>query len=438
MEAKKNIFQRIGEALTGKRDIYTAWTGAEGWWQSLVPRETPSGVEVSPEVAYQIGVVYACVNKIASTIAMLPLELVDESDNRYRFIQNDPSLRLLNVTGDNELPSFYVRQAQIAMMLLFGKGYAWIERIEGVPVGLHYSMSTDVLEKQIDGRRFYRIVDRRFEQVVYKTLPASDVIVLRYLFSQSPVVVNRDAVGLLKAAQDFAAKFFQNGGVMSGILSSDNPLTPEQIKTLIDSWEQQKGRQTRMLPFGLKFHRLSVEPDKAQSVEARKFNAQEVCRLFNVPPAMIGLEGGSSYGDYENQARHFATHCIAPVCAAIESEYNIKLVFRSNQGRWKFRHNLDELMRGDMTARANFYDKMLQAGVLNRDEVRQIERYNPIEGGTIHTVQVNQIALSMFEKYSEKISTAAETAPENENMDENESESEETTTETAENTESND
>jgi hypothetical protein len=95
-------------------------------------------------------------------------------------------------------------------------------------------------------------------------------------------------------------------------------------------------------------------------------------------------------------------------------------------------------MRGDMTARANFYDKMVQAGVLNRYEVRQIERYNPIEGGTIHTVQVNQIALSMFEKYSEKISTAAETATENENMDENESELEETTTETAENTENND
>jgi len=407
------LLSRIGDFFSGKRAVYTAWTGAEGWWKALLPRESSSGIDVSPEIAYQIGVVYACINKIASSVAMLPVELVDESEGRFRSIENDPAVRLLNVSPDGELPSYYMRQAMTAMMLLFGRGFAWIERVDGNPVALHYALSNDVLEQFTDGVRMYRITDRRFGTLKYRWLPAGDVIIVRYLFSQSPVQVNRDSVGLLKAAQDYAAKFFQNGGVMNGLISSDNPLTPEQITTLLTTWEQQSGKQTRLLPFGLKYNRFGVEPDKAQSTESRKFNAQEVCRIFNVPPAMIGLEGGSSYGDYENQAKHFATHCIAPVCAAIEGEYNLKLVFRSNQGRWKFRHNLDELMRGDMTARANYYDKMLQAGVLNRDEVRQIERYNPIEGGDIHTVQVNQIALTKFEKYSEKISSDAENGAEN-------------------------
>ena len=180
-----------------KRDVYVGWTGSENWWQALVPRETASGVSISPEVAYQIGVVYACVNKIASTVAMLPIELVDESDRRFRFIENDIAVRLLNTSSDGELPSFYVRQSMTAMMLLFGRGYAWIQREDGVPVALHYSQSSDVIEKTIDGQRFYRVADRRFDNVVWRTLPASDVIVLRYLFSQSPVVVNRDTVGRL-------------------------------------------------------------------------------------------------------------------------------------------------------------------------------------------------------------------------------------------------
>lgn len=422
------IRQRIGDAISGKRGVFVGWTGAENWWQSLIPRTTSSGIDISPEIAYQIAVVYACVYKISSTIAMLPVYLVDESNERFREIKNDPAVRLLNVTSDDEVPSFAMRQSMIAMMLLFGRGYAYIERVEGVPVRMHYISTADVLEKSIDGARMYRIIDRR-RNITERWVPASDIIVLRYLFSQSPVMVNRDAVGLLKAAQDYSAQFFQNGGVMSGVLSSDQPITPENIKTIMESWKSQEGKQTRLLPFGFKYNRFGVEPDKAQSTESRKFNAQEVCRIFNMPPAMIGLEGGSSYGDYENQAKHFATHTIAPVCAAIESEYNIKLVFRDNQGLWKFRHDIDELMRGDMKARADYYMKMLQNGVFSRNEVRMIERYNPVEGGDLHTVQVNQIALNYLEQYSDKMastadagnnSTAATTGDDDENTDEDE------------------
>lgn len=408
--AEATILTRVKDAWQAltKRGVYVGWTGDEQFMASLLPRESSSGIDISPEIAYQIGVVYACVNKIASTVAMLPVELTDESDGRFREVLDHPAVRLLNVTPDDEYPSYYIRQSLVAMMLLFGRGYAWIDRVNGSPEKLHYVSTIDVLERRLDGGVMYRIIDRRYGKVTEKWLPSRDVVSLRYLFQQSPVLVNRDTIGLLKAAQDYAAKFFQNGGVMSGLLSSENPISGEQIKVLQDSWKDQSGKQTRMIPFGFKYQRFGVEPDKAQNTESRKFNAQEVCRLFNMPPAMIGLEGGNSYGDYENQAKHFATHTIAPVCSAIEGEYNMKLLFRSEQGRMMFRHNLDELLRGDIKARAEYYDKMLKAGVLNINEVRQVERYNPVEGGEIHTVQVNQIALNSFQDYSDKISTTAE------------------------------
>lgn len=395
-----------GKKTDGERGAFVAWTGQENFFGQFLPKKSSSGIDISPEIAYQIGVVYACVNKIASTVAMLPVHLVDEGNGRFEEDLTNPAVRLLNVTPDGEYTSFYIRQSMVAMALLFGRGYAWIRRVNGRPVGINYVSTIDVVERRVDGALIYRVVDRRDNNKVYY-LPVQDIISLRYLFSQSPVMINKDTVGLLKAAQDYASEFFQNGGVMSGLLTSDNPINPDQIDQLQKSWEHQKGKQTRMIPFGFKYHRFGVEPDKAQNTEARKFNAQEVCRIFNMPPAMIGLEGGSSYGDYENQAKHFATHTIAPICSSIEGEYNMKLLFASEQGRKFFRHNLDELLRGDMKARAEYYDKMLQAGVYSRNEVRMKERYNPIEGGDIHTVQVNQIALDKFEAYSDKISAPA-------------------------------
>jgi HK97 family phage portal protein len=404
------ISQSLGFSSPEKeeeRGVFVAWTGEDNFWTNFLPRKSAAGVDVTPEIAYQIGVVYACINKISSDIAQLPIELFDESERRFRLVNDHPALRLLNLSPNGNITSQYHRQSMVAFTLLFGSGYSWMERQDGRPFRLNPLSTMDVKEqKQVELQDFYRIVDRRNSSSIERVLSGRDVLRVRYLLSQSPVVVNKDTIGILKAAQDYAAQFFQNGGVMSGLLTSDNPMTQEQMKTLTDSWEKQKGKQTRFLPFGIKYQRFGVEPDKAQNTESRKFNAQEVCRLFNMPPAMIGLEGGSSYGDYENQVRHYVTHTIAPLCSAIEAEYNLKMLLPSEQRTMKFRHDLNELLRGDMKAKAEYYAKMLSSGVLSRNEVRYMERYNPIDGGDVHTVQINQMDLKFIEQYSDKISSS--------------------------------
>ena len=415
------IAEVIGYKPAEKQDsrgVFVAWTGEDNFWSNFLPRKSSSGIDIDPATAYQIGVVYACINKISSDIAQLPIELFDESERRFRLVQDHPALRILNLTPNGNITSQYQRQSMVAFTLLFGSGYSWMERRDGRISRLNPLSTMDVKEqKQIEFQDFYRIIDRRNSGSIERTLSGSDIVRVRYLLSQSPVTVNKDTIGILKAAQDYAAQFFQNGGVMSGLLTSENPMTQEQMKTLTDSWEKQKGKQTRFLPFGIKYQRFGVEPDKAQNTESRKFNAQEVCRLFNMPPAMIGLEGGSSYGDYENQVRHYVTHTIAPLCAAIEAEYNLKMLLPSEQVTMKFRHDLNELLRGDMKAKAEYYTKMLSSGVLSRNEVRYMERYNPIDGGDVHTVQINQMDLKYIEQYSEKISSSDE-VEQNTNSDE--------------------
>jgi HK97 family phage portal protein len=231
-----------------------------------------------------------------------------------------------------------------------------------------------------------------------------DMIVIPAILRKSPVEMNKDTLGLFKAAQDYASKFFNGGGVMNGILSSDMSLSSEQIDMLLETWAAQAGKQTRLLPSGLKYSRLGVEPDKAQNTDSREFGAREICQIFGVPPVMIGL-AGASYGDYENQAKAFINNCIAPIASKVEAEYNLKLLTRQERTGTEFRHDMDELSRGDMESRASFYDKMQKNGAFNINEVRAKERMAPVDGGDVHTVQVNQVALSEFENYSKKISS---------------------------------
>lgn len=397
---------------TKARSLVYAWTGEKDFWQGLLPQESSAGISVTPDMAYQIGVVYACVYKISSEIAMLPLELIDESNSRFRSVDNNPAVRLLNVSPDGVLPAYYIRQAVVAMTILFGRGYLRIVRNArtGAPERLLYYSTSQVSEREIDRERIFRVIStKNGKQQQPEFVLNDDMIALRYMFSQSPVSVNRDSIGILKAAQDYLAEFYKNKGVMNGLISTDGPMAADQVSTFLKSWADQAGKSTKFLPNGAKYHRVGVEPDKAQTRDARIENAKEVCRIFNVPPAMIGIDSGGGYKDYENQAKHFATHTLAPICASIESELNLKLVVRSKQMTQKFRHDLNELTRGDMTARSNYFDKMLKAGVYSINEVRKVERYSPVDGGDVHTVQVNQLALTEFDNYSKKIS--AETAP---------------------------
>jgi len=386
--------------LFGANNIQTstAYTGTPNFWMNLgLGRETNSGQQISASNAMQLSVVYSCINKIASTVAMLPCNahLIDGNFDKVANISN----YLLNVSPDDKITSNEFKQSLLAMSYLYGVGYARIIRDQrtGDVLRLQLLHSDKVKPGEVDGVKVYQISDD-----VY--LLPEDLIIVPAIMRKSPVELNAESLGLFKAAQYYAAKFFDGGGVMNGLLTSDEPLEAEQIQTLLDTWEQQAGKQTRMMPFGMKYHRFGVEPDKAQNTDARKHEAEEICRIFNIPPAMIGL-GSSSYGDYENQARAFVNQCIAPIASKLESEYNLKLLPRNERERIGFRHDMDELMRGDMAARSAFYDKMLVNGVMNRNEVRAKERMNKIEGGDIYTVQVNQISLNELDNYSKKISS---------------------------------
>jgi HK97 family phage portal protein len=119
----------------------------------------------------------------------------------------------------------------------------------------------------------------------------------------------------------------------------------------------------------------------------------------------VQLESQTTYNNVEQQNLQFARHTIAPWAKRNEQEIDRKLIQSRERPQIYSKFNLNDLYRGDMQSRADFYTKMLNNGVLSINEVRGKEELNPTSGGDTHTVQVNQIALDRLGKYSDKVSS---------------------------------
>jgi HK97 family phage portal protein len=360
---------------------------------------TVAGSNVTHDTSIRISTVYACVYKIASTLASLSLNLYSTDGRNRDIVYEHPGVEVTTFRPNPHETPFYFWETIIANAVLKGVGYAVITRgAGGVPVALQ-CVDTDLVQRRIinNERIVYRLQDDRIIQ-------QEDMLEICNLHCKSPIQLHRENLGLAQAAQDYGSQYFGNGGQMTGVLSSEQPLKSEQMEMLQKSWNgSMTTAGTKLLPFGFRYNRISIGPEEAQFIETRKFQAEEICRIFSVPPALVQLESQTTYNNVEQQNLMFARHTVLPWAKRIEQELASKLLTISEARSHYFKFNLNDLFRGDMAARSSFYTQMLQNGVMNINEVRATEELNPVAGGDTHTVQVNQIALDRLGAYSDKI-----------------------------------
>ena len=397
MATLKERLQGIFRYRTGKYDT-SSIAEAAGIY-SL----TKAGSNITESNAMAISTVYACVYKIATTIASLGLDVYERSGNKVHIANVHPAHDLIKIKPNAYQTAFEFWETLTASALIYGMGYAVIERDErGYAIALHPVHASDVDLREVKNERVYIVKD-------FGAVRPENMLEIANLQRMSPIRLHRDNLGLAKSAQDFGAEYFGQSGQMTGVLTSDQPLKKEQMDMIQGSWNHGAAQAgTKLMPFGFKYQRISISPDEAQFIETRKFQAEEICRIFSVPPSLVQLPSQTTYNNVEQQNLMFARHTIVPWTQRIEQEVDRKLIpaFQRPEIYTKFR--LVDLQRGDTAARANYFTQMLQAGVLNINEVRAEEDLNPIVGGEIHTVQVNQIALDMLGQYSKTISKSNE------------------------------
>jgi HK97 family phage portal protein len=363
---------------------------------------TQSGANITHDSSIRISTVYACVYKIASTLASLGLQLYVTDGRRRDMVSDHPAMDVTTYRPNSYETAFYFWETIIAQAVMKGAGYAIIQRGPGgVPLAME-CVDTDQVERRIvEGRVLFKLNDG-------KVVAQEDMLEICNMYRKSPIQLHRENLGLTQAAQDYGSEYFGNGGQMTGVLSSDQPLKSEQMETLQKSWNgSMTSAGTKLLPFGFKYSRISIAPEEAQFIETRKFQAEEICRIFSVPPALVQLESQTTYNNVEQQNLMFARHTVLPWAKRIEQELASKLLTMSEARNHYFKFSLNDLFRGDMAARSQFYTQMLQNGVMTINEVRANEELNPAAGADVHLVQVNQIALDRMGDYSDKISSDA-------------------------------
>nr|WP_322354335.1 phage portal protein [Dehalococcoides sp.] len=360
---------------------------------------------MNERTAMQTSAVYACVRILSESIAGLPLHVYRyTSDGGKERTTMHPLYRMLHDEPNREMTSFVFRETLMAHLLLWGNAYAQIIRDgRGYPVAL-YPMLPDRMsvDRDSQGELVYTYqsdkgqVKLRKESVLH--IPG---LGFDGLIGYSPIAMAKNAVGLALATEDYGAAFFANGANPGGVLEHPGVIKPEQADRLRESWATQFGganaHKVAVLEEGLKFHQMSIPPEQAQFLETRKFQINEIARIFRVPPHMVGDLEKSSFSNIEQQSLEFVKYTLDPWVVRWEQSLQQSLILPSEKSAVFIRFNLDGLMRGDYQSRMQGYSVGIQNGFYSVNDVRGLEDLNLLpdsEGGNIHVLNGNMVKLA--------------------------------------------
>lgn len=393
----KNPFTALFRARDKPRDSVSAapvfYFGTSG-----------SGKSVTAQTAIQLSTVYACVRVVSETVASLPLGVYEATDDGNLKAGDHPLYHLLHDEPNAEMTSFVFREVMLAHLLLYGNSYSQIIRSgKNTVVGL-YPLLPDHMDVDRDskGNLTYTYTTSDGKTVVIKPQDILHIPGLGFdgIIGYSPIALEKNAIGLGLAAEEYGSKFFSNGARPSGILT--HPNTVKDPKKLRDSWNAAYGGSNNsgrvaVLEENMSYTPISMPNSEAQFLETRKFQVSEICRIYRVPPHMVGDLEHATFSNIEHQSISFAVHTIRPWVVRLEQSMNRALFSDKEKGVYYVRFNMDGLMRGDYKSRMEGYAIGRQNGWMSANDIRELENMNPIpdeDGGNEYLVNGNMIRIA--------------------------------------------
>jgi HK97 family phage portal protein len=391
--------------------------------------------QVTPESAIRFSAVYACVKVISETLASVPLVVYRRrGDGGKDKAKEHPLYRLLRTKPNNMKTSgLEFREMLTAHVLLWGNGYAQILRNSmGEPTELypmHPSRVTpDVSE---EGRLIYRV---RAQQGPERILQADEVFHIRGYRDQglsglSPIAAFRQAVTLGLSLESFGSNFFDGGAFPAGVLEYDGALSDEAKKNLRESWQnlyggQHRGKKVAVLEAGLKWKPMGIPQSDAEFLATRRFQVEEIARIYRVPPHMLGDLTRSTFSNIEQQSIDFVTYTMLPWFKRWEEA--ISRDFLDGDDSEVFTEFLvDGLLRGDTLSRFQAYGLGRQWGLYSINDIRLKENLNPIgPEGDVYLSPLNMVPAGQ-ESVPTSQSTPSAPTPEPDDDDEDEEDDQE-------------
>lgn len=370
-----------------------------------------AGKAVNERSAMQMTAVYSCVRILSEAIAGLPLHLYmyTEDGNKVKAVEH-PLYRLLHDEPNPEMSSFVFRETLMTHLLLWGNAYAQIIRNgKGEVIGLYPLMPNKMtVDRDTSGKLYYSYQRSNEEAIQSKDskviLKPSDVLHIPGLgfdglVGYSPIAMAKNAIGMAIACEEYGAKFFSNGAAPGGVL--EHPGTIKDPQRIRDSWQSTFGgsgnaNKIAVLEEGMKFTPIGIAPEQAQFLETRKFQIDEIARIFRVPPHMVGDLDKSSFSNIEQQSLEFVKYTLDPWVVRWEQSIARSLLTPEEKKTYFAKFNLDGLLRGDYQSRMQGYAIGRQNGWMSANDIRELENLDRIpaeEGGDLYLVNGNMLPL---------------------------------------------
>lgn len=370
-----------------------------------------AGKRVNEFTAMQTTAVYACVRILAESIAGLPLHVYAYRGEGRERVPGHPLFTILHDAPNPEMTSFVFRETLMVHLLLWGNAYAQILRDRaGRVAGLYPLLPNRMsVNRDEDGRLYYtyqRVTDENpnFKRGGEVILPAEDVLHIPGLgfdglIGYSPIAMARNAVGMTLACEEYGASFFANGARPGGVLQ--HPGVLKDPAKLRESWQAVYGGaantgKVAVLEEGMTYQQIGIPPEEAQFLETRKFQVDEIARLYRIPPHMVGDLDKSSFSNIEQQSLEFVKYTLNPWVVRWEQALQKSLLLPEERKRYFIRFNVDGLLRGDYQSRMQGYAVGRQNGWLSANDIREMEDMNPIpaeEGGDTYLINGNMTKL---------------------------------------------
>jgi HK97 family phage portal protein len=383
--------------------IKTMFGRKQSPWENLLfsyfGATSETGIYVSPETAMRCSAVFACIGLLAESIAQLPMKVYQGYGSERREVREHWLHQLLYYTPSPWQTSFGWRETAMLHLCLRGNFYAYKVRDGTGRVLELLPLHPDAVSvRQLDnwdleflvtlkGGRQIRCTQKDVFHVAYRSIDG--------ITGVSPISYQRETIGLTLAAQKHGAKTFSNGAKPGGVLTHPAKLSDEAAKRLRESWEVTYGGdnagKTAILEEGMTFSVLSMTNSDAQYLETRRFQVEDIARIFGIPLFMIqSTEKTTSWGSgIEQMSMGYVRYTLLPWVRRWEQAIQRDLIAEVKEPSIEVRFNIEGLQRSDIRSRFQSYQVGINMGVYSPNEVRELEDMNPREGGDVWLTPLN-------------------------------------------------
>lgn len=358
---------------------------------------------LSAESAVRISTVYSCIRVRAESIAALPMRLYQIApDGSKTLAYNQPIYRLLHSEPNSWMTAAEFWELCCWCLDVYGNFYAYIVRVAGTPTEIIPLSNNSVSCEYITGTNTPQYIitlksnDGKIRQVVCSE---KDVLHIRLnapdgLHGISPIGQVNRLMYNANATESLAGKVYQSGAITSGVLCTENKLDRETHKIIRDTFYNEyvgtaNAGKPMILDGGLKYNQFKISLVDAQFIDSRKYDRDEICGVFRIPPHLVGNLDHATFSNIEQQNLQFINYSLAPYLRRIEQRVNKQIIPEKMRKSYRFKFDLGSLLRGDSNSQVNYVKSLLDSGIITINDALNILGMNTCSGGDIRKLPLN-------------------------------------------------